>query len=175
MNRLFKQAAASSRDAFNPPKKDVSTRYSVLLEILAENCRKVSNPCITQHVFFANPHRNIKVEELEMSLEASHEVNMHLNGEVEKLTLKVDILEEEKAAYEKHVRELALLLAKERLKGQSENTAQVQIFYASTLTFHVSVRFVFHANSSQAQLVQICALNQPEHSKHILVLSSSAC
>jgi hypothetical protein len=61
-------------------------------------------------------------------------VNAHLNSEVERLTLAVDTLEKEKAAYERHIKDLAKKLAALRLQlpeaaeaaARAEEQADVQ-------------------------------------------------
>ncbi|KAK9830463.1 hypothetical protein WJX72_011909 [[Myrmecia] bisecta] len=60
-----------------------------------------------------------RLEEAEMKLEMSMEVNRHLNGEVEELVRQVDKLHEQNTAYEKHVHELATLLSKQKRKDAS--------------------------------------------------------
>lgn len=48
-----------------------------------------------------------RLEEVEMQLQVAHQVNAHLNSEVERLTLVVDALEQEKAAFQRHIKGLA--------------------------------------------------------------------
>ena len=55
-----------------------------------------------------------RLEELETQVQVCHQVNAHLNAEVERLTLAVDALEQGKAAYERHIRDLAKKLAAAR-------------------------------------------------------------
>ncbi|KFM24126.1 Putative serine/threonine-protein kinase/receptor R826 [Auxenochlorella protothecoides] len=55
-----------------------------------------------------------RVEELEISLQAAHEVNAHLNGEVEKLTARVTALEGERGAFQQRIHLLSRKLAAAR-------------------------------------------------------------
>ncbi|CAL8463015.1 g2549 [Coccomyxa elongata] len=60
-----------------------------------------------------------KIEELTIQLQTSHEVNRHLNGEVESLVLQVDELQKENEAHKRHTEELTERLANEKRKGSS--------------------------------------------------------
>jgi len=60
-----------------------------------------------------------RIEELTIQLQTSHEVNRHLNGEVESLVLQVDALQKENEAYKRHTEELTERLAEEKRKESS--------------------------------------------------------
>ena len=49
-----------------------------------------------------------------MRLETSHQVNAHLNAEVETLTKQLDELREQNESYQRHMHDLAAMLAQER-------------------------------------------------------------
>lgn len=68
----------------------------------------------------------LRLEELELQVQVAHQVNAHLNSEVERLTLAVDTLEKEKAAYERHVKDLARKLADLRLQLPEAAAAAAQ-------------------------------------------------
>ena len=61
-----------------------------------------------------------RLEELTMQLKVSHEVNRHLNGEVEAMVLQVDTLQQDLAAHTRRAEELAELLAREKRERQAE-------------------------------------------------------
>jgi hypothetical protein len=69
-----------------------------------------------------------KLEELELQVQVAHEVNAHLNSEVERLTARVDTLEQEKAAFERHIKLLAkkLAAARAQLPDAAQAAAQAQ-------------------------------------------------
>jgi len=62
-----------------------------------------------------------RIEELTIQLETSHEVNKHLNGEVETLVLQVDELQKENGALKKHIEELTSKLATAKRKAHSSS------------------------------------------------------
>lgn len=55
-----------------------------------------------------------------MQLQVSHEVNRHLNGEVEAMVLKVDTLQQDLEAHTRRADELSELLAREKRDRQAE-------------------------------------------------------
>lgn len=59
-----------------------------------------------------------RLEEAEVCLVAKQEANALLNSQVDLLTKQLRELQEGKAAYEKHFRDLSALLAKERRQRQ---------------------------------------------------------
>ena len=61
-----------------------------------------------------------------MQLETSHDVNRHLNGEVEDLVLKVDALQRENEAHRRHADELTEHLARERREREKLASAAAQ-------------------------------------------------
>lgn len=56
-------------------------------------------------------------EELQIALQVAHEVNGHLNREVEKLTLQVEALQQERDACLEHIKFLSHKMAEERRKA----------------------------------------------------------
>lgn len=70
------------------------------------------------HVLFGGDHR---LEEAETNLVAKQEANALLNSQVDILTKQLQELQASKTAYEKHVKELSALLAKERRKHAPES------------------------------------------------------
>ena len=72
------------------------------------------------HLLFAPDHR---LEEAETNLVAKQEANALLNSQVDILTKQLQELQAGKAAYEKHVKDLTALLAKERRKHPVEQVA----------------------------------------------------
>lgn len=70
------------------------------------------------HLLFDGDHR---LEEAETNLVAKQEANALLNSQVDILSKQLQELQASKAAYEKHVKDLSLLLAKERGKHASES------------------------------------------------------
>ena len=65
-----------------------------------------------------------RLEESEMRLETSHQVNVHLNAEVETLTKQLDKLREQNESYQRHMHDLAAMLAQER-RHHASGTDQV--------------------------------------------------
>ena len=65
-----------------------------------------------------------RLEESEMRLETSHQVNAHLNAEVETLTQQLDELREQNESYQRHMHDLAAMLAQER-RHHASGTDQV--------------------------------------------------
>ena len=61
-----------------------------------------------------------RLEEAETNLVAKQEANALLNSQVDILSKQLQELQAGKAAYERHVRELSGLLAKERRKQNSD-------------------------------------------------------
>ena len=59
-----------------------------------------------------------------MRLETSHQVNAHLNAEVETLTKQLDELREQNESYQRHMHDLAAMLAQER-RHHASGTDQV--------------------------------------------------
>eukprot|EP00891_Asterochloris_glomerata_P002868 jgi/Astpho2/2868/Aster-01022 len=65
-----------------------------------------------------------RLEESEMRLETSHQVNAHLNAEVETLTKQLDKLREQNESYQRHMHDLAAMLAQQR-RHHASGTDQV--------------------------------------------------
>ncbi|KAI7838182.1 hypothetical protein COHA_008030 [Chlorella ohadii] len=61
-----------------------------------------------------------------MQLQVAHQVNAHLNSEVERLTLAVDALEQEKAAFQRHIKDLAQKLVAMRAQLPEAAAAAAQ-------------------------------------------------
>lgn len=59
-----------------------------------------------------------------MRLETSHQVNAHLNAEVETLTKQLDKLREQNESYQRHMHDLAAMLAQQR-RHHASGTDQV--------------------------------------------------
>ena len=62
-----------------------------------------------------------RIEELTIQLETSHEVNKHLNGEVESLVLQVDELQTENEALTRHTQDLTEKVTAEKRKAHSSS------------------------------------------------------
>lgn len=55
-----------------------------------------------------------RLEELELQVQVAHQVNAHLNAEVERMTAAVEALQAERAAFERHIKDLAAKLSAAR-------------------------------------------------------------
>ncbi|KAL4452231.1 hypothetical protein ABPG75_007893 [Micractinium tetrahymenae] len=55
-----------------------------------------------------------RLEELELQVQVAHQVNAHLNAEVERMTVAVEALQAERSAFERHIKDLAAKLAAAR-------------------------------------------------------------
>ena len=67
-----------------------------------------------------------RIEELTIQLETSHEVNKHLNGEVESLVLQVDELQKENEALTRHTQELTEKVTAEKRKAHSNSRSSLK-------------------------------------------------
>ncbi len=67
-----------------------------------------------------------RIEELTIQLETSHEVNKHLNGEVESLVLQVDELQKENEALTRHTQELTEKVTAEKRKAHSKSHSSLK-------------------------------------------------
>ncbi len=67
-----------------------------------------------------------RIEELTIQLETSHEVNKHLNGEVESLVLQVDELQKENEALTRHTQELTEKVTAEKRKAHSNSHSSLK-------------------------------------------------
>ncbi len=81
-----------------------------------------------------------RIEELTIQLETSHEVNKHLNGEVESLVLRVDELEKENEALTRHAQDLTEKVTAEKRKAHSNSH--------SSIKDAASVELLLHSNAS---------------------------
>ena len=61
-----------------------------------------------------------------IQLETSHEVNKHLNGEVESLVLQVDELQNENEALKRHTQELTEKVTAEKRKANSSSHSSMK-------------------------------------------------
>lgn len=55
-----------------------------------------------------------RLEELELQVQVAHQVNAHLNAEVERMTAAVEALQAERSAFQRHIKDLAAKLAAAR-------------------------------------------------------------
>lgn len=90
-------------------------------------------PCC--HINFPRTCFDHRLEEAETNLVAKQEANALLNSQVDLLTKQLQELQAGKAAYEKHFKDLSVLLAEERREkaGQSKKVWALVLFLPATL------------------------------------------
>ncbi|CAL5223260.1 g5744 [Coccomyxa viridis] len=104
-------------------------RQSARFTRAAEPAPTPPPPSVPKAVAPAAPdHRKLltRIEELTIQLETSHEVNKHLNGEVESLVLQVDELQKENEALTRHTQELTEKVTAEKRKAHSKSHSSLK-------------------------------------------------